>query len=57
MARKVVTEFNEKDFHMFTRISNASGLSVSEKIQEIVDMYLIIEKNKFKTCRFPIDST
>jgi hypothetical protein len=52
MARTVVTEFNEKDFHMFTRISNDSGLTVSEKIQEIVDMYLIIERNKFRQSRF-----
>lgn len=51
MVRKIITKFNEKDYQIFCRISNESGLSVEEKIQEIVDIYLIIEKNKFKQSR------
>jgi len=48
MTRIVETKFNEKDYHIFTRISNESGLSVQEKIQEIVDVYLLIERHRFK---------
>lgn len=52
MVRKIITKFNEHDYHIFTRIANNSGLSVEEKIQEIVDVYLLVEKNKFKQDRF-----
>jgi hypothetical protein len=51
MVRSVVTKFSEKDYHIFSRIANESGLSVEEKLQEIVDVYIIIEKNKFKQSR------
>ena len=52
MVREIITKFSEKDYHIFCRIANDSGLSVQEKLQEIVDVYLIIEKNKFKQTRF-----
>jgi hypothetical protein len=52
MVRKVITKFSEKEYHIFTRIANESGLSVEEKIQEIVDVYLITERNRFKVKRF-----
>jgi hypothetical protein len=52
MVRKIVTKFNDTDFHIFTRIANESGLSVEEKLQEIVDVYIIVEKNRFKQSRF-----
>ena len=51
MVRNIITKFNENDYHIFARIANDSGLSVAEKLQEIVDVYLIIEKNKFKQTR------
>ena len=51
MVRKIVTKFCEQDYHIFSRIANDSGLSVQEKIQEIVDIYIIVEKNKFKQSR------
>ena len=51
MVRKIVTKFSERDYHVILRIANGSGLSVEEKIQEIVDVYLLIEKNKFKQSR------
>ena len=51
MVRKIVTKLNESDYHIFARIANDSGLSVEEKIQEIVDIYIIVEKNRFKQSR------
>ena len=51
MVRKIVTKFSEENYHIFSRIANESGLSVEEKIQEIVDIYIIIEKNRFKQTR------
>ena len=51
MVRNIVTKFSEQDYHIFARIANDSGLSVQEKIQEIVDIYIIVEKNKFKQSR------
>ena len=51
MVRKIITKFSEEDYHTFSRIANDSGLSVQEKLQEIVDVYLIVEKNKFKQSR------
>jgi len=51
MVRNIITKFNENDYHIFSRIANDSGLSVEEKLQEIVDIYIIIEKNKFKQTR------
>ena len=52
MVRKIVTKFSERDYHVFSRIANGSGLSVEEKLQEIVDVYLLVEKNRFKQSRF-----
>ena len=49
--RKIITILNENDYHIFARIANESGLSVEEKLQEIVDIYIIIEKNRFKQSR------
>ena len=51
MVRNIITKFNDNDYHIFARIANGSGLSVEEKLQEIVDIYLIIEKKKFKQTR------
>ena len=51
MVRKIITKFNENDYHIFARIANDSGLSVQEKTQEIVDIYIIVEKNRFKQSR------
>lgn len=51
MVRKIITKLNENDYHKFARIANDSGLSVPEKLQEIVDIYIIVEKNRFKQSR------
>ena len=56
MVRNIITKFNENDYHIFARIANGSGLSVEEKLQEIVDVYLIIEKKKFKQTRINQDN-
>ena len=56
MTREIIVRLNERDYHIFARIANESGLSVEEKLQEIVDIYIIIDKNRFKQNRikFPI---
>ena len=51
MPRNIITKFSENDYHIFARIANDSGLSVEEKLQEIVDIYIIVEKNRFKQTR------
>jgi len=51
MVREIIIKFTENDYHIFSRIANDSGLSVEEKLQEIVDIYIIVEKNKFKQTR------
>jgi len=51
MVREIIIKFSEEDYHIFSRIANNSGLSVEEKLQEIVDIYIIIEKNKFRQTR------
>ena len=51
MVRNIITKFIENDYHIFSRIANNSGLSVEEKLQEIVDIYIIVEKHKFKQTR------
>lgn len=47
-VREFVIKLNDKDYHDFMRISNEYGLSIEEKIYEIIDMYLIIERKRFK---------
>ena len=51
MVREIITKFSDDDYHIFARIANDSGLSVKEKLQEIVDIYIIVEKKKFKQSR------
>jgi hypothetical protein len=46
---------SEKDYHDFLRISNEYGLDVKEKIYEIIDYYLLVERKRFKTCRITHD--
>ncbi len=48
---------NEKDYHDFLNIANEYGFTVEEKIHEVINYYLLIERKKFKTRRFPMDST
>ena len=44
--RKVVIKLDEKDYLDFLQTSNGDGLSAEEKIYEIINYYLIIERKK-----------
>jgi len=46
--RKVIIKLNEKDYVDFLQISNGDGLKPEEKIYEIINYYLIIERKKRK---------
>ena len=53
--RKFVIKLSEKDYHDFLRISNQYALEVEEKIYEIIEYYLLIERGRFKTRRINHD--
>jgi len=44
--RKVVIKLNEKDYLDFLQTSNGDGLTAEEKIYEIINSCLIIERKK-----------
>jgi len=46
--RKIVIKLNAKDYVDFLQISNGDGLTAEEKIYEIINYYLIIERKKRK---------
>lgn len=46
--RKIIIKFSTQDYLDFQNIANESGLTPEEKIQEIVQYYLIIERNRKK---------
>jgi len=46
--RKIVIKLNGKDYVDFLQISNGDGLTAEEKIYEIINYYLIIERKKRK---------
>jgi len=46
--RKIVIKLNAKDYVDFLQISNGDGLTAREKIYEIINYYLIIERKKRK---------
>jgi len=51
MLRKIVIKLNGKDYHDFLKISNEYGLSVEEKIYEMIYVYLIVQRKRFKQNR------
>jgi len=55
--KELIVKMNESDYHDFLRIANEYGLTVEEKIYEIIDYYLLKQSGRFKTCRFSSDST
>ena len=55
--RKIVIKLNDTDYHDFLRVSHEHGLTAEEKIYEIINYYLLIERRKFRTCHFYLDST
>jgi len=46
--RKIVIKLNAKDYVDFLQISNGDGLTAEEKIYEIINYYLLIERKKRK---------
>ncbi len=46
--RKIVIKLNAKDYVDFLQISSGDGLTAEEKIYEIINYYLIIERKKRK---------
>ncbi len=46
--RKIILEFKNIDYIDFQKVANESGLTLEEKLQEIVEYYLIIERNRKK---------
>jgi len=46
--REIILKFNNADYLDFQKIANEFGLTPTEKLQEIVEYYLIIERNRKK---------
>ena len=46
--RKVTIEIKDKDYMDFQSTANNSGLRVDEKLSEIVQYYIIVERNRKK---------
>jgi hypothetical protein len=46
--RRFVIKMNEKDYQDFLKISNKYGLEIEEKIYEIIEYYLLVERRRFK---------
>ena len=53
--QEITIKFKERDYLDFQKISNESGLTPEEKIHEIIQYYLIIERNrkKYSSYRYP----
>jgi hypothetical protein len=47
-VREIILHFKNTDYIDFQRVANESGLTPEEKLQEIVEYYLIIERNRRK---------
>jgi len=47
-VREIILKFNNRDYLDFQKVADASGLTPEEKLQEIVEYYLIIERNRKK---------
>jgi hypothetical protein len=47
-VRKIILQFNNIDYFAFQKVANESGLTPEEKLKEIVEYYLIIERNRKK---------
>ncbi len=46
--REIIIKINDVDYLAFRRVANESGLDPQEKLREIIEYYLIIEKNRKK---------
>jgi len=47
-VRRLTIKLNEKDYFDFLQISNEFGLTVEEKIYEIIYYHLIIQRKRIK---------
>ncbi len=52
VLREFLIRLNDDDYHDFSRIANEYGLSVEEKIYEIIEFYLLVGRRKFQVCHF-----
>ncbi len=46
--REITIRIKDRDYHYFQEAANNSGLRPDEKIEEIIQYYIIIEKNRKK---------
>ena len=49
--RKITIKIKDDDYLNFQTVANESGLKVDEKISEIIQYYIIIERNRKKFSR------
>jgi hypothetical protein len=47
-VREIILQFKNMDYIAFQKVANESGLTPKEKLEEIVEYYLIIERNRKK---------
>jgi hypothetical protein len=47
-VREIILRFKNIDYIAFQKVANESGLTPEEKLEEIVEYYLIIERNRHK---------
>ena len=50
--KELIIKMSERDYHEFLQISNEYGLSVEEKIYEIIDYYLLIRRKSLINYKF-----
>ena len=46
--REIIIKIKDEDYLNFQIVANESGLKVDEKISEIIQYYIIIERNRKK---------
>ena len=49
--RDITIQIKDEDYLKFQTIANESGLKIDEKISEIIQYYIIIERNRKKFSR------
>jgi hypothetical protein len=47
-VREIIIKVKDADYIAFQKVANESGLDPTEKIAEIIQYYLIIERNRRK---------
>lgn len=49
--KEIIIKINDADYLSFQTVANESGLKVNEKISEIIQYYIIIERNRKRFSR------